>query len=110
MKVILSQASHVGRCVALWFVLLLPLSPSVWRLYAMGPACFIPARTAQGVDTADCLTPYAMVAPFAVIFGPIGHDEDDSPSELPQVLLTALLLAFLATVVSAAIRNLRSKK
>jgi hypothetical protein len=76
----------------------------------MGPICFTPAWTEQGVHTADCLTMFAMVAPFAVIFGPFGHDEDEAPSEVPDVLLTAFLLATVVTVLSAVKRTLRPKK
>ena len=109
-KAVRLHVSRWARRLALWFVLLLPLSPSVWRLYAMGPACFTPAWTAQGVQPADCLTMFATVAPFAVIFGPIAHEEDEDPSEVPDVLLTALLLAVLATVLSTLFRSLRPNK
>jgi hypothetical protein len=86
-------------------MLALPLSPSIWRLYAMGPACFTPAWMAHGVHPAACLAGFALVAPFAVVFGPISHDEEDAPGELPEVLLTAFLLATVFTVLSAIVRR-----
>ena len=92
-------ALHIVRfahCVAVWFVVVLPMSLSIWRLYAMGPACFTPAWTSVGVEPVACLLGFAFFAPFAVIFGPIAHDEEEAPSELPEVLLTAALLALLS--------------
>ena len=64
----------------------------------------------HGDDPVYCLVFTAMFAPFAVIFGPIAHDEVDPPSPVPQVLLTAFLLAILATVLSGVIRSLGPKK
>jgi hypothetical protein len=86
-------------CIAIWFILMLPFSPSVWRVCAMGPACFTSAWI--GTDPLTCLAGFAFVAPFAVVFGPLGHDSELGPSELPEVLGTALLLAI--TIVGARI-------
>ena len=102
----LFRAARWGRCVALWFILVLPLSPSIWRLYTMGPTCFTPAWAGTGM--LNCLTGFALFAPFAVIFGPLGHDEDLAPSELPEVLGTALFLALVLTGLSFILRNLRN--
>jgi hypothetical protein len=109
-RVVWLHISRWGRCVALWFVIVMPLSPSIWRLYAMGPTCFTPAWTAEGANPADCLAGFALLAPFAVIFGPLDHDEEDTPSELPEVVFTAFLLAILVTAVSAFAGSLRREK
>jgi hypothetical protein len=98
-----------ARYVVLWFVILLPISPSIWRLYAMGPTCFTPAWTAQGVDPGSCLAGFAVLAPFAVIFGPIGHDEEDPTSEILEVLLTAFVLAAVVTAPTAIITSWKRK-
>jgi len=109
MRGVVSHIASWGRCVVLWFIIMLPLSPTVWRLYAMGPTCFTPAWAGVGVQPAACLIGFAAAAPFAVIFGPLGHDEEEAPSELPEVLLTALLLAILITTLSLIIRKLKAK-
>jgi hypothetical protein len=108
MGAVVSQIISSGRCVALWFVAVLPLSPTVWRLCAMGPACFTSAWTGAGVEPATCLLDFAVSAPFAVIFGPLGHDEKAARSELPQVLITAACLAVLVTTLSLILRRLRA--
>jgi hypothetical protein len=56
------------------------------------------------------LAGFAVAAPFAVIFGPIGHDEEDPQSEVPEVLLIAFFLPVLVTGLSAVIRSLRPQK
>ena len=99
----------MGRCIAIWFAIALPFSPSIWRLYANGPACFTPAWTDQGVHPATCLIEVAFFAPFAVIFGPIGHDEELPQSELPEVLLTAFFLAVLIVTLRFILKRRRLK-
>ena len=51
-----------------------------------------------------------MIAPFAVVFGPIAHDEEDPPSLVPEVLFTAFLMSAAVTLLSSAIRILKSRK
>jgi organic hydroperoxide reductase OsmC/OhrA len=47
----------------------------------------------------------AYIAPFAVIFGPITHDEEEPPSLWPEVLLTAALLSLFITTLSVVLRR-----
>jgi hypothetical protein len=103
MKVTWMHIARSGRCIA--FAIALPVSPSIWALCAVGPTCFQSAWTAQGENPLECLAIVAAVAPFAAMFGPIAHDEEEPPSMLPEVLLTAFLLAILITILSALIRS-----
>ena len=83
------------RGVTLWFMLALPLSPSVWAVSQFGTRCFTPGESAG-----DCLAHMVLLAPFYVLFGPIAHDEEEPPNPWPDVLLTALILAILFQWVS----------
>ena len=110
MKVDWFHISHWGRCVALRFVLVLPLSPSIWSLYVTGPFCLSRPWTTHGGDPVECLFLSAMSPPFWLIVGPIAHDEVEPPSAVPKVLLTAFVFAALATVLSTVFRSLRPRK
>jgi hypothetical protein len=74
----------------------------------MGPTCFTPAWTGVGEDPVICLLGFAAVAPFAVVFGPLGHEEELPPSEIPYVLLTAVILAVIFTTFSLILRKLKA--
>ncbi|MBI2739652.1 MAG: hypothetical protein HYX38_24280 [Rhodospirillales bacterium] len=106
MKEVVSRLARFTRCLTIWFMVVLPISPSIWRLYAMGPGCFTPAWTLVKEPT-ECLLGFAVVAPFAVIFGPIAHSEEETPSELPEVFLVAALLALSITTLSLVWRRAR---
>lgn len=103
MKQVIAQIAGVGRCVLIWFVAVLPISPSVWALYLGGWTCFTPAWTSAGMEPATCIVIGAIIAPFAVLFGPLADTVDEPTNPWPAVLGTALLLAVLVTAVSLAI-------
>jgi hypothetical protein len=95
MSILASYIARLGRCIALWFLIVLPLSPSIWALCAIGPTCFDPLWTAQGEHPAECLAGLDLLAPFAAMFGSLAHDGEEPLSKLPEVLLTAFILAVL---------------
>jgi hypothetical protein len=99
-----------ATCLAVWFIVLLPLSPSVWSVYVTEPYCFSRTRTEHGGNPVECLFDSAAEAPLALLLGPIAHDEDDPPSAVPKVLAIALLMATLATALSAVVQSLRTKR
>jgi hypothetical protein len=104
-----ARIASFGRCVAVWFVIVLPVSPSIWALCARCWVCFSPAWTSVGEEPAACLLSFAFFAPFAVIFGPLaGSEEEESPSIWPEILLTAILLALLITTLSFVLRGRRA--
>jgi len=86
------------RGVALWFMLALPFSPSVWAVSQFGTRCLTPELGSESAG--DCLTHMVLLAPFYVLFGPIAHEEEESPNPWPGVLLTALILASLFQWIS----------
>jgi hypothetical protein len=93
------------RCVALWFMLVLPFSPSVWAVSLFGHRCFTPALGSESAG--DCMAHLVSLAPFYVLFGPIAHDEEEPPNPWPGVLLTALILAILFQWISTRMIWLR---
>ena len=100
-----SRIVRFGGCVALWFVIVLPISPSIWALCARGWVCFAPAWTSVGEGPVACLLGFALFAPFAAVFGPLGGIEADPPSIWPEILATAILLALLITTLSLVLRR-----
>ena len=93
------------RCVAVWFVVALPFSPSVRAVYRDWSFCFSAQQRPFYPDPGMCLLNDAFIAPFAVIFGPLAGTVDDPINPWPAVLATALLLAVLLTTLSFFVRT-----
>jgi hypothetical protein len=102
---------HGTRCVFIWLLVSLPISPLIWGLVVAAPFCFEDTVASRSYGSPGvCLAWHVMWAPFYVMFGPIGHGAEEPISPFPEVLLTALLIALLATTVSAALRKLRDRR
>ena len=95
MSTVVSRIAAFARRVAIWFVAVLPISPSVWGLCMGARHCF----TTERLELASCLTLSAVVAPLALIFGPLAGTVDEPINRWPDVLATALLLALLITTL-----------
>jgi len=108
MKLVISRVVAFARCIVILFIAVLPFAPSAWAVWGVGPACYRSAPSSGAF--AECLLRVATFAPHFVIFGfPIATN-DEAPSPLPHVLLTAIVLAVPLTALSFTWRRLRASR
>jgi hypothetical protein len=76
---------------ALWFLVALPFSPSLYVLCAAGVRC-----SSHGVsDKLGCFFDAAALspaAPYVLLLGPIAHNDEPPPNPYPGILGIALTL------------------
>jgi hypothetical protein len=95
------------RYGAVWFLIALPFSPSIYALVIGGPACFAYSASENPIE---CVALIAAFAPIAAIFGPIPDDQAQPISVLPQILVTAFVVALVLTAVSRCIEHAEGGK
>jgi hypothetical protein len=94
-----------ARCVALWFVIVLPMSPTIWALCAKSWTCFTPAWSSVGVHPVECLAWLAFLAPFAAMFGPLAGTVEEPEDIWPDILFMARGVALLITTLRLFLRR-----
>ena len=105
---VIPTASHiVGFCwhVVFWFVVVMPYSPSLVALYWARTYCFTPIWASTGVAPADCLMNSVIMAPAALVIGPLAGAAEDVVRPWPAILGTALALALLITTLRLVLRR-----
>lgn len=102
MTPIMSHVIAFMRCVAVWFVVVLPFAPSVLGVYLSWSYCF----STSHADPVGCFAFVTYLAPIAFVFGPLSGIVSEPINRWPDVLATALILAVFATTMSFACRKL----
>jgi hypothetical protein len=85
----MARVGEAAICGLLRILIMLPFAPWVWAYYRFLPEC-IPFK--EGSACQDLLS-IVLVAPLAVLTGPIAHEEEDPINPWPGVFLTAALMA-----------------
>ena len=87
------------RSMAVWVLVALPFSPSIYALFRLGRGCFGPQPPGLEQSALGCLGISAVIAPFAAVFGPLSKDESPPINLWPGILLTALVIGALMASV-----------
>jgi hypothetical protein len=84
-----ARLKEAAVCGLLRILAMLPFAPSAYAFYRVFPQCI---AFPEGFGCQNLLS-IMLLAPIAVLIGPITHDEEDPINPWPGVFLTAALMA-----------------
>ncbi|MDP1840750.1 MAG: hypothetical protein Q8N31_23210 [Reyranella sp.] len=101
--VLIGTAAFIGMAGRTALALL--VSPIIYSLLLNLPRCSLEPTFSWG--SCAVIFSYSLLAPVAVLIGPIAHEAEDPPNPYPEILLIALAIVVAWTAIAFLIKRYR---